>query len=149
MRKDVRLGCANDSNATEMSAGRIRPSGELSSIATMVALVCSAAVLGAATNAVGSAAGAPGSSTDKPLSEAVAKAGDEGREEWWNWHVQNTDIVQGYPGFPAKYSGPNSLPSGGEVRETVSLDLYAGVRLWCGAEAHVDGLMWQETQQGT
>ena len=61
----------------------------------------------------------------------------------WNWHVQNTDIVQGYPGFPAKYSGPNSLPSGGETRETVSLDLMAGVRLWRGAEAHIDGMMWQ------
>ncbi len=61
----------------------------------------------------------------------------------WNWHVQNTDIVQGYPGFPAKYSGPNSLPGGGETRETVSLDLMAGVRLWRGAEAHIDGMMWQ------
>ena len=61
----------------------------------------------------------------------------------WNWHVQNTDIVQGYPGFSAKYSGPNSLPTGGETRETVSLDLMAGVRLWQGAEAHIDGLMWQ------
>ncbi|HEY0455493.1 MAG TPA: carbohydrate porin [Verrucomicrobiae bacterium] len=30
-----------------------------------------------------------------------------------------------------------------EVKETVSLDLYAGVRLWHGAEFHVDGLMWQ------
>ncbi|HYA79167.1 MAG TPA: carbohydrate porin [Candidatus Nitrosopolaris sp.] len=64
-------------------------------------------------------------------------------EQNWNWHVQNTDIVQGYPGFSAKYSGPNSLPNGGETRETVSLDLMAGVRLWRGAEAHVDGLMWQ------
>jgi high affinity Mn2+ porin len=64
-------------------------------------------------------------------------------EQNWNWHVQSTDIVQGYPGFPAKYSGPNSLPSGGETRETVSLDLMAGVRLWPGAEAHIDGLMWQ------
>lgn len=61
----------------------------------------------------------------------------------WNWHVQNTDIVQGYPGFPADYDGPNSLSSGGQVRETVSLDLMLGVRLWQGAEAHVDGLMWQ------
>ena len=61
----------------------------------------------------------------------------------WNWHVQNTGIIQGYPAFPAKYSGANSLPDGGEARETVSLDLYAGVRLWPGAEAHVDGLMWQ------
>jgi high affinity Mn2+ porin len=61
----------------------------------------------------------------------------------WNWHVQNTDIVQGNPGFAAKYSGPNSLHDGGEVRETVSLDLLAGARLWRGAEAHVDGLVWQ------
>jgi high affinity Mn2+ porin len=29
------------------------------------------------------------------------------------------------PGFPAEYSGPNSLHSGGEVRETISLD-FAG-----------------------
>jgi high affinity Mn2+ porin len=61
----------------------------------------------------------------------------------WNWHVQNTDIVQGDPGFPARYSGPNSLNSKGEVRETVTLDVFAGARLWRGAEAHVDGLMWQ------
>jgi high affinity Mn2+ porin len=65
------------------------------------------------------------------------------REQRWNWHVQNTDIVQGDPGFHAKYSGPNSLDSRGEIRETVSLDLLGGVRLWRGAEAHVDGLMWQ------
>jgi high affinity Mn2+ porin len=64
-------------------------------------------------------------------------------EPRWNWHVQNTDIMQGDPGFPAQYSGPNSLNSKGETRETVTLDLYAGVRLWRGAEAHVDGLMWQ------
>jgi high affinity Mn2+ porin len=61
----------------------------------------------------------------------------------WNWHIQNTDIVQGYPGFSSKYSGPNSLPNGGETRETISLDLMAGIRLWQGAEAHIDGMMWQ------
>lgn len=64
-------------------------------------------------------------------------------EQNWNVHVQNTDIVQGHPGFRAAYSGPNSLATGGETRETVSLDLMAGLRLWPGAEAHVDGLMWQ------
>src|ERR1700691_3088143 len=64
-------------------------------------------------------------------------------EQNWNLHIQNTDIVQGYPGFPAAYSGPNSLPAGGETRETVSLDLMLGLRLWSGAEVHVDGLMWQ------
>ena len=79
-------------------------------------------------------------STNSP--PAVDPSGDL-RPQNWNWHAQNTDIVQGYPGFPAKYSGPNSLPRGGQTRETVSLDLMAGVRLWPGAEAHVDGMMWQ------
>ena len=64
-------------------------------------------------------------------------------EQNWNWHVQNTDIVQVDPGFAAKYSGPNSLNSKGEVQETVTLDLFAGVRLWRDAEAHMDFLMWQ------
>jgi high affinity Mn2+ porin len=72
----------------------------------------------------------------------LAQPGAAERENW-NWHVQNTETVQGYPGIPSPYSGPNSLPSGGETRETVSLDLMAGIRLWSGAEAHLDGLMWQ------
>jgi high affinity Mn2+ porin len=71
------------------------------------------------------------------------KAVVEAEAQTWNWHVQNTDIVQADPGFPAEYSGPNSLNSKGEIRETVSLDLFVGARLWRGAEAHVDGLMWQ------
>ena len=61
----------------------------------------------------------------------------------WSWNVQNTIIVQGAPAFHAPYSGPNSLNPDGEVKETVSLDLYLGLRLWRGAEAHIDGLMWQ------
>lgn len=62
----------------------------------------------------------------------------------WNFHAQSTGIVQGYPGFRSEYpDGPNSLPSGGEVRQTISLDLMGGARLWRGAEAHVDALMWQ------
>jgi high affinity Mn2+ porin len=72
-----------------------------------------------------------------------APSAPSAEEQSWNWHVQNTAIVQGYPGFSAKYSGPNSLPTGGQTRESVSLDLMAGVRLWHGAEAHIDGMMWQ------
>jgi high affinity Mn2+ porin len=67
----------------------------------------------------------------------------EEQPQTWNWHLQNTDIMQGYPPFHAKYSGVNSLPTGGQIRETVSLDVFAGLRLWSGAEVHIDGLMWQ------
>jgi high affinity Mn2+ porin len=94
-----------------------------------------AAMILAASSFTARAQDAPGAVT----TNAVAKV----EEQKWNWHVQNTDIVQGDPGFPAKYSGPNSLESDGEVRETVSLDLFAGARLWRGAEAHIDGMMWQ------
>jgi high affinity Mn2+ porin len=64
-------------------------------------------------------------------------------EQRWNFHVQNTDIVEGDPSFPAQYSGPHSLNPTGEVRETVSADIMAGARLWSGAEFHVDGMFWQ------
>jgi high affinity Mn2+ porin len=84
---------------------------------------------------------------DEPTSGAPSALDGQQQKEttqqFWNWHVQNTAILQGDPAFPAQYSGPNSLDSRGEIQETVSLDLYAGVRLWRGAEAHVDGLMWQ------
>ncbi len=78
-----------------------------------------------------------------PWAGAADSATNAPEPQAWNWHLQNTVIVQGDPGFPAQYSGPNSLDRSGEVRETISLDLIAGARLWRGAEAHVDGLVWQ------
>jgi len=121
----------------------MKPNSKLASVGAMLALGCSTARLIASTNSTEYAAGAPGSSAARPLSEAIVKTPAEAQEQSWNWHVQNTDIVQGDAGFPAKYSGPNSLDSKGEIRETVSLDLFSGARLWRGAEAHIDGLMWQ------
>ena len=61
----------------------------------------------------------------------------------WNLHFQNTDIVEGDLPFSAKYSGPFSLNKNGETRETVSVDVTFGLRLWTGAEFYVDGLAWQ------
>ena len=79
----------------------------------------SALASGVSTNALDDSTAPLGSNDTLP---APVKPADV-QEQDWNWHVQNTDIVQGYPGFSAKYSGPNSLPSGGETRESVSLDL--------------------------
>ena len=61
----------------------------------------------------------------------------------WNFHAQTTAVAQGDPGFPAQYSGPNSLNSAGERQGTLAVDLFAGMRLWQGAEVHGDFLMWQ------
>ncbi|EEF57591.1 carbohydrate porin [Pedosphaera parvula] len=97
-----------------------------------------------------SAAENPSNGSTEPISpgfksnaEASGQTNAEPKTEMWSWHAQNTYILQYHPGFPAKYSGPNSLRNVNEVDETGSLDLLVGRRLWPGAEFHVDGLMWQ------
>ena len=90
---------------------------------------------------VGVPAVRPANPSPAPSSPPAAPA--NAREQHSNWHVQNTDIVQSDPSFPALYSGPNSLNSNGEVQETVSLDLFGGARLGRALEAHMDALMWQ------
>jgi high affinity Mn2+ porin len=61
----------------------------------------------------------------------------------WNIHGQITETPQGDLAFPALYSGANSLTRGGEVQETFTADLFAGTRLWHGAEIHTDALLWK------
>ena len=87
------------------------------------------------------AAGNPPIRADE--ADAAKEKPAEVKEQRWNWHVQNTDIVQYHPGFSAPYSGPNSLDNGREMQNTESLDVMLGARLWQGAELHLDGMAWQ------
>lgn len=62
----------------------------------------------------------------------------------WNWHAQATFIGDLHPAFSTRFpDGPNSMHSSFERQETLSMDLTAGVKVWAGAEFHVDGLLWQ------
>src|SRR5437773_6871087 len=85
----------------------------------------------------------PEQSSGGPGPRLMQVESGKAEDQLWNWHVQNTAIVQYHPRFSANYSGPKSLPEYNEVKETVSLDLMAGARVWRGGEVHVDGLMWQ------
>ena len=59
--------------------------------------------------------------------------------EDWSLHAQLTVIGQGYPAFPATVQGPNSLPSHGEIRETISGTAFVGRRLpWEGGELYIN-----------
>ncbi len=53
-------------------------------------------------------------------------------------HGQTTFTWQGYPPIRSPYQGPLSLPGGGEGREVADFTLFAGVRLWKGAEFWID-----------
>jgi high affinity Mn2+ porin len=55
-----------------------------------------------------------------------------------NFHGQFTFLEQAYPAFRSPYQGPNSLPGGGQGRETSDASLFAGVRLWRGAELWIN-----------
>lgn len=55
-------------------------------------------------------------------------------DERWSVHGQFTNVTQRHPLFRSSYSGANSLESNRRTAETTDLTLYAGLRLWRGAE---------------
>lgn len=54
----------------------------------------------------------------------------------WSVHGQFTFLPQAYPAFRSPYSGPYSLPGGGQGRETFTTSAFVGWRLWDGGEFH-------------
>jgi high affinity Mn2+ porin len=56
-----------------------------------------------------------------------------------SFHGQATFVDQGYPAFRSAFpDGAQSLPQGGQNAQTFDLTLYAGFKLWEGAEFWVD-----------
>jgi high affinity Mn2+ porin len=69
--------------------------------------------------------------------QATPQEWQEQSSDRFSIHWQATYVEQETLGFNAPYSGPNSLsPDSG--RETVDTTLFAGARLWSGAEAWID-----------
>jgi high affinity Mn2+ porin len=54
----------------------------------------------------------------------------------WEIHGQSTYLPQGYPSFPALYSGPNSLSPSRQAKATWSNSLFLNARLWDGGEVY-------------
>lgn len=61
----------------------------------------------------------------------------------WNIHLQSTVMGQGYPSFPAEYTGLNSLTPDAQIKDTVSIDVMAGIHLWRDGEFFGDVIIWQ------
>ncbi|MDP9096888.1 MAG: carbohydrate porin [Pseudomonadota bacterium] len=54
--------------------------------------------------------------------------------ETWAVHGQITNVTQWHGRFNSPYRGTNSLQSDGRTEETTDITVYAGLRLWKGAE---------------
>jgi len=66
--------------------------------------------------------------------KSASKKSEASDDDRLSLHGQATFVEQAYPRIRSPYQGPNSLPASGEGRETYDLTLFAGLRLWQGAE---------------
>ena len=74
---------------------------------------------------------------DVPLaSPAAAFSAPKSEPPDWSIHAQATFLPQAYPGFRSPYQGTNSLPGGGQGRETFTTSAFLGWRLWQGGEIY-------------
>jgi high affinity Mn2+ porin len=69
-----------------------------------------------------------------PYSAPIVTKGGPAPEDYLSLHGQSTFVYQGYPTIRSPFLGQNSLPAAGNARETFDLTLFAGLRLWQGAE---------------
>ncbi|MBV9618438.1 MAG: carbohydrate porin [Verrucomicrobia bacterium] len=85
---------------------------------------------------------------EKKDSDSKDNASDDKSQEppkYQNWlfHMQGTEVAQGQPGFHSPYQGTNSLKPDDNLRQSSSLDLYLGARLWRGGEFYVNPEYYQ------
>lgn len=60
---------------------------------------------------------------------AAAQSNDSQRDQRWNLYFQSTAIGQAHPGFPALYSGTNSLPDVAEKRVSWTGTIFFNLRI--------------------
>ena len=76
--------------------------------------------------------------SDAMPANMLVKASETPDSDLINFHGQTTLLEQAYPAFRSPYEGAQSLPGAGQGRETWDATLYAGVRLWQGAELWIN-----------
>lgn len=79
--------------------------------------------------------------TDNNVADhADAQSGKQtdGDSELYSVHGQTTGVLQGYPKFPALYTGPNSFTPFGQARFGSTTNLFAGLRVWEGGAIYVN-----------
>jgi high affinity Mn2+ porin len=69
-----------------------------------------------------------------------ARGGKKGDyySELYSVHGQTTGVLQGYPKFPALYTGPSSFTPLGQTRFGSTTNLFAGLRVWDGGGIYVN-----------
>jgi high affinity Mn2+ porin len=85
-------------------------------------------------NAGAATAEANQTGSEPPSSSAQSVTKEAPIPETWAVHWQFTNVTQRHSRFTSPYSGQNSLEANGRTEQTTDVTLYAGKRLWRGAE---------------
>jgi high affinity Mn2+ porin len=72
------------------------------------------------------------------LAASPAFADEAKPDETFSLHVQSTYVTQQHAAFNAPYSGTNSLIPAHETKSSFTATMFAGARLWPGAEIYVN-----------
>ena len=75
--------------------------------------------------------------SDNPAADLLTKGPTAFETDRFAFHSQATFLTQYDPAFRSPYVGPNSLAPN-QAKETTDITMYAGVRLWQGAEAWIN-----------
>ncbi|HEY8261312.1 MAG TPA: carbohydrate porin [Methylosinus sp.] len=70
--------------------------------------------------------------------EKKEKQDEKSKEELYSFHGQLTAVLQGYPKFPALYSGERSFPPNGLANAGSTSNLFFGLRLWKGGAVYLN-----------
>jgi len=82
---------------------------------------------------------AASTATEMPaIFPGLAATQAELQDQGWLLHGQATFVLQGHPAFRSPYRDEKSLRPAAQARNTQSMDLILGRRLWAGAEFVVD-----------
>jgi high affinity Mn2+ porin len=107
----------------------IRKSTSPAMIVTIITIGLLGVLHGQNANADGGNSAAIAPSTSAAQSNQAVPGGED-----WAVHGQVTNIAQRHATFNSPYSGTNSLSPSGPTEETSDITLFAGMRLWRGAE---------------
>ena len=75
--------------------------------------------------------------SSSPAGFAQSQPADTLQQDW-NFHFQETVVLQYHPDFKAKYSGLNSLDTSEGVQTSLTSTFFLGRRLWKNAEAYIN-----------
>ena len=101
----------------------------------------SAAVIGLASLGAFGASAVAVPDPERPAAAPPVEAYPAGKApaaEDWAIHGQMTNVTQWHNRFRSPYAGTNSLTADGRTEETTDVTIFAGLRLWHGAELWVN-----------